>query len=147
MNLNTQGFDSFMQPYFAASFAQTAVVMAVMFKTKDKNLKSLCIPATISGVFGVTEPAIYGISLPKKKPFIISCVAASIGGAIIGAGNVKKYMSGALGIFGFPAYINPANNDTSSIPWVAAGVIVAMVIAFAACYILYRDEETKKVSN
>ena len=147
MNLNTQGFDSFMQPYFAASFAQTAVVMAVMFKTKDKNLKSLCIPATISGIFGVTEPAIYGISLPKKKPFIISCVAASIGGAIIGAGNVKKYMSGALGIFGFPAYINPANNDTSSIPWVAAGVIVAMVIAFAACFILYRDEESRKVSK
>jgi PTS system beta-glucosides-specific IIC component len=56
-------------------------------------------------------------------------------------------MSGALGIFGFPAYINPANNDTSSIPWVAAGVVVAMVIAFAACYILYRDEDTKKVSN
>ena len=147
MNLNMQGYDSFMQPYFAASFAQTAVVAAVMLKTKDKNLKSLCIPATISGLFGVTEPAIYGISLPKKKPFIISCVAASIGGAIIGAGNVKKYMSGALGIFGFPTFINPANNDASSIPWVTAGVVVASLLAFAACFIIYRDEETKKISE
>ncbi|MEY8353546.1 beta-glucoside-specific PTS transporter subunit IIABC [Lachnospiraceae bacterium 54-53] len=141
MNLSTQGFDSFMQPYFAASFAQTAVVIAVLIRTKDRNLKSLCIPAAISGIFGVTEPAIYGISLPKKKPFIISCMGAAVGGAIIGFGNVKKYMSGALGIFGFTTFINPENNDASSIPWVAAGVAVASVLAFVLCLITYRDEE------
>lgn len=147
MNLSTQGYDSFMQPSFAASFAQTAVVLAVMLKTRDKNLKSLCIPAVISGFFGVTEPAIYGISLPKKKPFIISCIAASVGGAIIGFGNVKKYMSGALGIFGFTTYINPANNDASSIPWVAAGVLVAASIAFIACLLTYKDTVKEKSSN
>jgi PTS system beta-glucosides-specific IIC component len=146
MNLSTQGFDSFMQPYFAASFAQTAVVFAIMLRTKDKNLKSLCIPAVISGFFGVTEPAIYGISLPKKKPFIISCFAASIGGAIIGFGNVKKYMSGALGIFGFTTYINPANNDASSIPWVAAGVVVASIVAFVVCLLTYKDVVKEKSS-
>lgn len=144
MNLSTQGFDSFMQPYFTASFAQTAVVIAVMIKTKDKNLRSLCIPAAISGFFGVTEPAIYGISLPKKKPFIISCIAAAIGGAIIGFGNVKKYMSGALGIFGFATFINPANNDASSIPWVAAGVIIAFAVAFVVCFVTYREGEKEK---
>lgn len=143
MNLSTQGYDSFMQPFFAASFAQTAVIIAIFLRTKDKNLKSLCIPAAISGFFGVTEPAIYGISLPKKKPFIISCLAAAIGGAVIALGGVKKYMSGALGIFGFPAFINPENNDASSIPWVVAGVVIASVVAFAICYLTYRDEEKK----
>ncbi|WP_024294000.1 beta-glucoside-specific PTS transporter subunit IIABC [Lacrimispora indolis] len=147
MNLSTQGYDSFMQPYFAASFAQTAVVIAVLIRTKDKNLKGLCIPAAISGFFGVTEPAIYGVSLPKKMPFIISCIGAAIGGAIIGLGNVKKYSSGALGIFGFVTFINPANNDTSSIPWVAAGVIVASAIAFVICFLLYRDETKEEVKS
>lgn len=144
MNLSTQGFDSFMQPYFAASFAQTAVVIAILIKTKDRNLKSLCIPAAISGFFGVTEPAIYGISLPKKKPFVISCIGASIGGAIIGLGNVKKYMTGALGIFGFATFINPENNDASSIPWVAAGVVLASVLSFVICYMTYRDGDKKE---
>lgn len=145
MNLSTQGYDSFMQPYFAASFAQTAAVIAVLMKTKDKNFKALCIPAAISGLFGVTEPAIYGITLPKKKPFIISCIGAAIGGAIIGLGNVKKYSSGALGIFGFVTFINPENNDTSSIPWVAAGVVAASVIAFVLCFMLYREEVREEV--
>ncbi|WP_367567530.1 beta-glucoside-specific PTS transporter subunit IIABC [Lacrimispora sp.] len=145
MNLSTQGYDSFMQPYFAASFAQTAAVIAVLMKTKDKNLKGLCIPAAISGLFGVTEPAIYGITLPKKKPFVISCIGAAIGGAIIGLGNVKKYSSGALGIFGFVTFINPENNDTSSIPWVAAGVLVASAIAFVLCFMLYHEEAREEV--
>ena len=54
-----------------ASFAQTGAVGAVMVKTKDKRLRELAIPAFISGWFGVTEPAIYGITLPKKRPFLV----------------------------------------------------------------------------
>lgn len=144
LNLSTQGYDSFMQPYFAVSFAQTAVMVAMMFKTKDKKLKSLCIPAAISGLFGVTEPAIYGISLPKKVPFVISCIGGAVGGAVIAVGNVKKYMAGALGLFGFTAFINPENNDASSVPWVIAGCIVAAVVAFVLCYVMYKDDEVKK---
>ena len=69
---------------FGASFAQTGVVAAILLKTKNKKLKSIAIPAFISGIFGVTEPAIYGITLPRKKPFILSCIGAAIGGGIIG---------------------------------------------------------------
>ena len=147
LNLSTQGYDSFMQPYFAVSFAQTAVMVAMMFKTKDKKLKTLCIPAAISGLFGVTEPAIYGISLPKKVPFIISCIGGAVGGAVIAFGNVKKYMAGALGLFGFTAFINPENNDASSVPWVVAGCIVAAVVAFVLCCIIYKDDEVVKTED
>ena len=61
-----------------ASFAQTGAVGAVMLKTKDKRLRELAIPAFISGWFGVTEPAIYGITLPKKRPFWVSCIVSGI---------------------------------------------------------------------
>ena len=52
------GRDFILSPYFAASFAQSMVVLAIYFRTKDKKLKNLALPAFISGMFGVTEPAI-----------------------------------------------------------------------------------------
>ncbi len=54
------------------SFGQTAVVLAMYFKFKDQKMKAICIPAVISGIVGITEPAIYGITLPRKKTFIFT---------------------------------------------------------------------------
>lgn len=138
-NLTTLGYDFVLTPFFAASFAQTAVVFAIMIKTKDKKLKSLSIPAGISGIFGVTEPAIYGITLPKKTPFVISCIAAGIGGGIIAFGGARLYIIGGMGVFGFTSYINPENNDISSLLWIFAGCGVAIVLAFIATLIMYKD--------
>jgi len=146
VNLGTLGYDPILPAMFAASFAQTAVVMAIAIKTKDQQLRGLSIPAIISGMFGVTEPAIYGITLPRKKPFYISCGAGAIGGAIIAGGGVKMYMMGGLGVFGFPTYINPATNDISGMLLALAGVVVSMVLAFVATMATYK-EEVKETSG
>ena len=146
-NISILGYDAVISPYFTATFAQTAVIVAILIKTKDKNIRSLAVPAAISGTFGVTEPAIYGISLPKKKPFIISCIASAIGGAVIGALNVKCYIFGALGIFAFPSYIDKATNDLSSMYGALIGVVVAIVIAFVLTMITYKDEEKKPAAK
>lgn len=131
-NLTTLGSDPVLATTFAASFAQIGAVLGVWLKTKQQKLKSLSIPAFISGIFGVTEPAIYGITLPLKKPFIISCIAAAVGGGIIGATGVKLYMIGGLGIFGIPSHINPEGGSTITI-W---GLIISIVVAFALGFIL-----------
>lgn len=141
-NIATMGFDNVMMPFFATTFAQTAVVFAMMLKTKDKKLKSLCIPASISGIFGITEPAIYGITLPKKKPFIISCVASAIAGGYYGVMNLKEYIMGGMGIFEFPSFINPADNSFGDVYIAAIGVVIAMVLAFAATMLIWKDDET-----
>lgn len=73
-NIMTNGYDNVMMPFFAVPL-HTAVVLAIFFKTKNRQLKEMALPNFISGIFGVTEPAIYGILLPLKKPFIISCIA------------------------------------------------------------------------
>ena len=86
----TMGFDTILVGAFAPSFAQTAVVAAMYFKLKDKKTKQLCIPAVISGICGVTEPAIYGITLPKKKPFIYSCIGGAAAGAVMGCNEYKN---------------------------------------------------------
>lgn len=141
-NVATFGFDLFMTPYFAASFAQSMVVAAIYIKTKDKNMKMMALPALISGLFGVTEPCIYGITLPKKKPFIISCIAAAIGGGIIGGARVMRYQSGALGFFGFMSFIKEGEPMTSLV-WAVIAVAVAMVLAFVMTMMTYTDDEPK----
>jgi PTS system beta-glucosides-specific IIC component len=125
------GADPVLSMMFAASFAQIGAVLGVYLKTTNKKLKSLSIPAFISGIFGVTEPAIYGITLPKKKPFIISCIGAGIGGALIGFFGAKTYMIGGLGIFQIPSFIGP--NGLNMTVW---GAVIAGAVAFVLGVVL-----------
>lgn len=59
----------------------------------------MTIPAFISALFGVTEPAIYGITLPMRTPFIMTCVAGAIQGAFLGFFNTTAYTMGGMGLF------------------------------------------------
>jgi len=130
-NMVTMGSDPVLALIIAASFAQTGVVGAILIKTKNKKLKSLAIPAFISGIFGVTEPAIYGITLPRKKPFVLSCIGAAIGGAIVGFFGSKGYMMGGLGIFALPSYIGPNGIDQGFY-----GIAIAMLVGFVLGFLL-----------
>lgn len=141
INLSTLGFDTILAASFSASFAQTAVVLAMFFKLKDKKLKELAIPAVISGIFGVTEPAIYGLTLPKKKPFVISMIGAAIGGVITGLLGAKSFIMGGLGAFGFVNHIDTASNDISSMVTQFIAVGVAMVFSFVATMLFWKDDE------
>lgn len=149
-NFQTMHFDRFISANFLCSFSQTAVVLAMMLKTKDKKLKTIAFPAFVSGICGVTEPAIYGITLPKKLPFYISCGAAAIGGAVMGAFGVTAYTSGGLGVFGFPNFIPPQDSiDALGIPsdrilydlkMIAIITVIVMVLAFVATWVLYKED-------
>lgn len=145
INLSTTGSDIILAASFTASFAQTAVIMAMFFKLKNAKLKQLCIPAVISGIFGVTEPAIYGLSLPKKKPFIISMIGGGVGALVTALFGAKYYTMGGLGAFGFVNHINSATNDASGMIGQFVAVGVAMVFSFAATMIFWKDEETVEV--
>lgn len=145
MNYSTLGNDYILATSFAASFAQTAVVLAMVLKTRDQKLKQIGIPAIVSGICGVTEPCIYGVTLPKKKPFVISCVAAAIGGGLIGFTASKTYTMGGLGIFGFTNFINPAEKGMAalhSLIWSVVAVLISMVIAFLVTMFTYKDNDT-----
>lgn len=119
------------------------VVLAIYIKTRDTNMKKMALPALISGLFDVTEPCIYGIALPKKRPFVISCIAAAVGGAIIGWAGVMRYQSGALGFFGFMSFVKEGE-PLSNVIWAVIGVAVAMVLAFVMTMMTYSDEGSKE---
>lgn len=142
----TLGYDNVMMPFFACTFATSAVVLAIFFKTKDKQLKEMAIPNFISGIFGVTEPAIYGILLPLKKPFILSCIAGGIGGAFYGHFNFRKFILGGMGIFELPNMMNP-DGTMGNIIVAFVGIGITMVIAFALTMIFYKDKEPAVIAD
>lgn len=147
-NMMTNGYDVISALMFSASFAQIGVVLAILIKTKDKKLKGLSVSAFISGIFGVTEPAIYGITLPRKKPFVISCIAASIGGAVAGLMGAKMYMMGGLGIFALPSSIHPTDGIGNSF----YALIVAMLVAFGLGFVMmmvtkFKDEVVEETET
>ena len=148
INYSTLGYDYILSPYFCVSFAQTFVVLAMLLKTRDDKLKKVALPAFISGLFGVTEPAIYGVTLPKKKPFVISCVAGAIGGAFIGLMGARSYSMGGLGLFGLPSYIDTVGDTgVQSLIYVVIGTLIASVIGFVVTWFLYKDEDEKAVKK
>ena len=138
------GCSAMLTGMFATTFTQVGAVLAIWLKTKNKKLKSLCPPAAISAVAGVTEPAIYGITLPKKIPFIISCVISSIVGGVLMAFGVTSYTQAGLGVFGYTAYVNVATGDISGMITAIVLSLVAVVAAFAAVWVTYSDEPAKK---
>lgn len=146
-NVSTLGYDNVMMPFFGTTFATTAVVIAILIKTKDKKLKELCLPAAVSGIFGVTEPAIYGIVLPLKKPFIISCISSAVAGAFFGFANLREFIMGGLGIFEFPAMIDPATGSMDNVIVGVIGAVIAMVLGFVLTIILFKDKEEVTEGN
>ncbi|WP_207941534.1 PTS system, beta-glucoside-specific IIA component [Enterococcus sp. DIV2402] len=145
-NVMTLGYDNVMMPFFACTFATSAVVLGIFFKTKDKKLKQMAIPNFISGIFGVTEPAIYGMLLPLKKPFIISCIAGGIGGAFYGYFNFRKFIMGGMGIFELPNMMNP-DGSMGNIIVALVGIIISMVVGFVLTMIFYNEPTVQPINN
>ena len=131
-NIAALDYDPILGLSLGASFAQIGVVLAILLQTKDQKLKGIALPAFLSGIFGVTEPAIYGVTLPRKKPFVLSCIAAGIGGGLIGFFGTKMYMMGGMGVFVIPAAIGPKTGVDMSV----YGLMIAMAVSFVLGFIL-----------
>lgn len=136
LNIAQFGEDPLLAMIFVPSFAQIGAVVAVMIKTRNSKLKTLSVPAFISGLFGVTEPAIYGVTLPLKKPFIMSCIAGAVAGGFLGLMGVKNYMLGGLGIFQIPSFVSQTTGITSNMYYgiIAAGI--AFVLGLVLTYVV-----------
>ena len=131
-NIAALGYDPILGLSLGTSFAQIGVVLAILLQTKDQKLKGIALPAFLSGIFGVTEPAIYGVTLPRKKPFVLSCIAAGIGGGLIGFFGTKMYMMGGMGVFVIPAAIGPQTGVDMSV----YGLMIAMAVSCVLGFIL-----------
>lgn len=96
----------------AICFAQAGALLNIMMRTKEDKVRTLSIPAFISALFGVTEPAIYGITLPMRTPFIMTCVSGALTGAYLAFFDVKMQVMGGMGLFAIPSFIEAGNSMT-----------------------------------
>lgn len=143
INYATLGYDMLLTPIFIPSFTQAGAVLALYNRSKDQKTKDVALPAFISALFGITEPAIYGVTLPKKKPFVISCLVSAIGGAVVGFFKVSTFMLGGGSFFALPSFINPATNDISGMIIIALCMIGGFILAYALTYITYKEDVKK----
>lgn len=118
-------------------FAQVAAVMGIYLKTKNKKVKLDCLPAAISGILGTTEPAIYGVTLPRIKIFVISCIGACVTGLFCGIFKIYKYALGG-GIFAVPGLLNPENPQIFPI---LLAIVSGTVVSFILTMIVYKDSD------
>lgn len=142
-NFSLYGCDAIVTPHFPMQFVQTATVIAVGLKSKDKRVKGLCTSSAISGFFGVTEPIIYGITLPRKIPFIFGCIGGGIAGAIAGFFKIPQY-SGGIGIFALATFIDPETGDTTGLFWIVMAIIVGCIVSFVLTMLFYKEEDWGK---
>ena len=99
-----------------------------MSHRRDETAAEVCIPAFISTMFGITEPAIYGVNLPNKHPFLGGSIGGAVGGAIMYAGNVAALSFGPTMIPGL-ALCDPSSNGYL---WYIAGNVASPVVGFCA---------------
>ncbi|MGT2667605.1 beta-glucoside-specific PTS transporter subunit IIABC [Streptococcus rifensis] len=130
LQFSQNGWSNILVAAALPNFTQTGVLAAIMLKTKEQKVKTISAPALISSIFGVTEPAIYGVTLPMKTPFYISCVVSALIGAGLSFFDIKNHAMGALGVFMYPGYVSPEKGLTPM--WIMIGfTVVAIVASFA----------------
>ena len=129
-NLAVLGHDSMMPMLLPAVMGQVGAALGIFLRTRDARQKVLAGSAVSAGIFGVTEPAIYGLNLPLRRPFIFGCVAGAIGGAIVGFSDSHVYSFGFGNIFTLAQMIPPQGIDATV--WGGAlGTVAALIIACA----------------
>ena len=131
MQVASNGMSSILVPALLPNFTQTGVLLAIMLKTKESKVKTVSMPAFVSSLFGVTEPAIYGVTLPMKTPFFISCAVSGVIGAATMFFNVTGYSVGGMGVFLYPSLVNQENGDMSGMIAAIVLTAVAIVASFA----------------
>lgn len=144
MGLANPGYDIMLLPAMLASnIAQAGATFGAAAKTKDSQTRQMAIPAGISALLaGVTEPAMYGITLKLKKPMIAACISSGVSGLIMGLFKLKAYAYATPCLTAIVQFIAPDGNNNIVIAGVAAAV--SFIGSFVLSFILTKDEKTEE---
>ena len=128
-NLSVLGHDTLMPLVLPAVMGQAGATLGVLLRTKDLKLKGIAGSAFSASLFGITEPAVYGVTLPLRRPFIFGCIGGAIGAAVLGFYHSTTYSFGMPSVFTFAQMIPPTGFDRSV---TAAIVGTGFAFVFAA---------------
>ena len=143
-NYDLYGMDTFQAFQTMAVVAQAGAVFGVFIKTRNKQTKNIALSAGVTGIFGITEPAIYGVNLRFKKPFICGCIAGAIGAVVGSFFNIAYYAY--AGLPGLLTVVNAITPDNSKS---IVGMLLGAAISFFGAIVLVQivgigEKETDK---
>ena len=124
-NYDLYGMDTFQAFQTMAVIAQAGAVFGVFVKARNKQTKNIALSAGVTGIFGITEPAIYGVNLRFKKPFICGCIAGAIGAVVGSFFNIAYYEYAGL-----PGLLTVVNSITPDNPKSIIGMLLGAAISF-----------------
>ena len=119
----------------AANIAQGAAALAVALKSKDKKVKSLALPSSLSAFMGITEPAIFGVNLRFFKPFIAGCIGGGCGALYASIVHLGAKGTGVTGIFGILLCLDEPVQYFIE-------MAIAVGVAFVISFLLYKDQQS-----
>ena len=139
-NFANNGCDSFQAFQTCAVVAQAAACFGVFIKSKNKDMKNVALSSGLTGIFGITEPAIYGVTLLLKKPFIAGCIGGAVGAVIISLFGTMYYAY--AGLPGLLTTVNAISSEhPSSFTGMMIGVLATIVITIALVMVIGCDEK------
>lgn len=129
----------------AHNIAESGACLAIALKSKDKVLKSTAFSAGISALFGITEPALYGVTLLNKKALYSVILGSVVGGAFIGWMAIEAFALVGPGLASISMFVSPDNS--MNIVWAFAGAGLSFAIAFISALLLWRDKAAQKTDE
>ncbi|MFW0976976.1 MULTISPECIES: beta-glucoside-specific PTS transporter subunit IIABC [Leclercia] len=129
----------------AHNIAESGACLAIALKSKDKVLKSTAFSAGISALFGITEPALYGVTLLNKKALYSVILGSVVGGAFIGWMAIEAFALVGPGLASISMFVSPDNS--MNIVWAFAGAGLSFAIAFISALLLWRDKAAEKTDE
>lgn len=147
-NMAALGYDNVLTPAVTGVFAQGMVALAIYLKATNKKTKDIALPSFITSMFGTSEPVVYGVTLPRMKPFVFGLIGSSIAGGYLGMMGTKAFQQAYSGFMGFTQYLDPtgAAGYSQVIQW-ATGCVIAMVISFALTWFFWDEKAWEEKGN
>lgn len=136
------GYDPIYGMVAPSAMGQAGAVLAVALRSRNKEIKSLGFSTGLTGILGVTEPAMYGINIPSKKPFVFGCIGSAVAGGIAGLMGVKVYAPGLSGIFNVFAYFG-SDNIQANVFWGIACLAIGFIVSFLLTYFFCNWDDQK----
>lgn len=138
----TLGYGTLLGPgMLASNISQAGACFAVALRTKDKEMRSTAISAGTTALFGITEPALYGVTMKLKRPLLAVMISGGIAGLWGGLTNMRTYASATAGLTALPVYIC---DDFSNVINAVICIIIALVASFIITLMFGLKETPKK---
>ncbi|PAF19160.1 beta-glucoside-specific PTS transporter subunit IIABC [Terribacillus saccharophilus] len=129
----------YMPASLAHNIAESGACFAIALRTKDKRLRTTAVSAGISAFFGITEPALYGVTLQNKKVLASVMIGAFVGGTFVGIVGLQAFVVVGPGLASMSMFLS--EDLPRNILYAAIGFVLSFVVAFIAAFILGKDKE------